>query len=48
MVTRRFREQYVDALTLYLHEQELAGLDILTDGRHQLIQRLTEFLEQVG
>jgi 5-methyltetrahydropteroyltriglutamate--homocysteine methyltransferase len=32
MVTRRFREQYVDALTLYLHEQELAGLDILTDG----------------
>jgi 5-methyltetrahydropteroyltriglutamate--homocysteine methyltransferase len=32
MVTRRFREQYEDALTCYLRDQELAGLDILTDG----------------
>jgi 5-methyltetrahydropteroyltriglutamate--homocysteine methyltransferase len=32
MVTTRFREQYVDALSVYLSEQELAGLDILTDG----------------
>ncbi len=32
MVTTRFREQYVDALTVYLSEQELAGLDIVTDG----------------
>src|ERR687887_1763839 len=32
MVTSRFREQYVDALTVYLREQELAGLDIVTDG----------------
>ena len=32
MVNRRFREQYEDALTVYLRDQELAGLDILTDG----------------
>src|SRR5687768_16068154 len=32
MVLSRFREQYVDALAVYLREQELAGLDILTDG----------------
>ena len=28
----RFREQYVDALSVYLREQEVAGLDIVTDG----------------
>src|SRR5437763_13896363 len=32
MVSRRFREQYEDALTCYLRDQDLAGLDILTDG----------------
>jgi 5-methyltetrahydropteroyltriglutamate--homocysteine methyltransferase len=32
MVQTRFREQYVDALSVYLKEQELAGLDIVTDG----------------
>lgn len=32
MVNRRFREQYEDALTCYLRDQELAGLDIVTDG----------------
>src|SRR5437879_1218916 len=32
MVGRPFREQYVDALTVYLRDQELAGLDICTDG----------------
>lgn len=32
MVSRSFREQYVDALTVYLRNQELAGLDICTDG----------------
>jgi 5-methyltetrahydropteroyltriglutamate--homocysteine methyltransferase len=32
MVTTRFREQYVDALSVYLTEQEAAGLDIVTDG----------------
>src|SRR5579862_1495698 len=32
MVISRFREQYVDALSVYLREQETAGLDILTDG----------------
>ncbi|MFQ5974659.1 MAG: hypothetical protein ACE5Q3_20230 [Alphaproteobacteria bacterium] len=32
MVNSRFREQYVDALSVYLREQELAGLDICTDG----------------
>ena len=32
MVNNHFREQYVDAVSVYIHEQELAGLDILTDG----------------
>src|SRR5947208_1584803 len=32
MVGRPYREQYVDALTVYLRDQELAGLDICTDG----------------
>src|SRR3984893_5464364 len=32
MVISRFREQYVDALSVYLREQEIAGLDIVTDG----------------
>src|SRR5213080_3742498 len=32
MVSRRFREQYEDALTCFLRDQELAGLDICTDG----------------
>jgi len=32
MVTTKFREQYVDALSVYLTEQEVAGLDIVTDG----------------
>ncbi len=32
MVSRRFREQYVDTLCCYLRDQELAGLDIVTDG----------------
>jgi len=32
MVSRRYREQYVDTLSCYLRDQELAGLDILTDG----------------
>lgn len=32
MVNNQFREQYVDTVSVYLHEQEIAGLDILTDG----------------
>jgi hypothetical protein len=32
MVISRFLEQYVDALSVYLREQEVAGLDIVTDG----------------
>jgi 5-methyltetrahydropteroyltriglutamate--homocysteine methyltransferase len=32
MVISRFREQYTDALSVYLREQETAGLDICTDG----------------
>ena len=32
MVDIEFRDQYIDALTVYLHQQELAGLDIVTDG----------------
>jgi 5-methyltetrahydropteroyltriglutamate--homocysteine methyltransferase len=32
MVYTRFREQYTDALSIYTKEQELSGLDIVTDG----------------
>jgi 5-methyltetrahydropteroyltriglutamate--homocysteine methyltransferase len=32
MVSRRYREQYVDAVSCYVRDQELAGLDIVTDG----------------
>jgi 5-methyltetrahydropteroyltriglutamate--homocysteine methyltransferase len=32
MVYTRFREQYTDALSVYMKEQELSGLDIVTDG----------------
>src|SRR3974390_1283900 len=32
MVNNQFREQYTDAVSVYLHEQETAGLDIVTDG----------------
>jgi 5-methyltetrahydropteroyltriglutamate--homocysteine methyltransferase len=32
MVSRRFREQYEDAVTCFIRDQELAGLDIVTDG----------------
>jgi len=32
MVETRFREQYEDALAVYLSEQTIAGLDIVTDG----------------
>ncbi len=32
MVDIAFRDQYLDAVMVYLHQQELAGLDIVTDG----------------
>jgi 5-methyltetrahydropteroyltriglutamate--homocysteine methyltransferase len=32
MVGTAFREQYGDTVSVYLHEQEIAGLDIATDG----------------
>ena len=32
MVDRTYREQYTDAVSSYLRDQETAGLDILTDG----------------
>jgi 5-methyltetrahydropteroyltriglutamate--homocysteine methyltransferase len=32
MVDIEFRDQYTDALSVYLRQQELAGLDIVTDG----------------
>jgi 5-methyltetrahydropteroyltriglutamate--homocysteine methyltransferase len=32
MVNSRFREQYTDAVSAYLRDQEIAGLDICTDG----------------
>src|SRR3989442_4477268 len=32
MVISRFRQQYVDALSVYLREQETAGLGTVADG----------------
>ena len=32
MVERTYREQYLDAVSAYLRDQETAGLDIVTDG----------------
>ncbi|MCZ6603929.1 MAG: cobalamin-independent methionine synthase II family protein [Alphaproteobacteria bacterium] len=32
MMNARYREQYTDTVSVYLREQELAGLDICTDG----------------
>jgi 5-methyltetrahydropteroyltriglutamate--homocysteine methyltransferase len=32
MLNARFREQYEDAVSVYLRAQEMAGLDIVTDG----------------
>jgi 5-methyltetrahydropteroyltriglutamate--homocysteine methyltransferase len=32
MVERRYREQYLDAVAVYMRDQEVAGLDIVTDG----------------
>src|SRR2546426_3012469 len=32
MANNKFREQYTDALACYLTDQEVAGLDIVTDG----------------
>src|SRR5262245_20035991 len=32
MTNAGFREQYTDALAVYLKDQEIAGLDICTDG----------------
>jgi 5-methyltetrahydropteroyltriglutamate--homocysteine methyltransferase len=32
MVDRTYREQYLDAAACYLRDQEIAGLDIVTDG----------------
>ena len=32
MVTNQFRDQYTDAVMIYLKQQELAGLDIVSDG----------------
>ena len=32
MVDRMYREQYLDAASAYIRDQEVAGLDIVTDG----------------
>jgi len=32
MTNNKFREQYTDALSCYLRDQEVAGLDVVTDG----------------
>ena len=39
MVSRRYREQYIDTLSCYLRDQELAGLDILHRRRLPLRRR---------
>ena len=41
MTNSEYREQYVDAVSVYLRDQECAGLDIVTDGD-------CHFDEQVG
>ena len=33
MVNTQFRDQYIDAVSIHLHEQETAGLDIVTSTR---------------
>ncbi|HEX6997378.1 MAG TPA: cobalamin-independent methionine synthase II family protein [Gammaproteobacteria bacterium] len=38
MVESRFREQYEDTLAVYINEQTIAGLDILTDGDARFTQ----------
>jgi 5-methyltetrahydropteroyltriglutamate--homocysteine methyltransferase len=38
MVETRFREQYEDALAVYLNQQEIAGLDIFSDGDARFTQ----------
>src|SRR5262249_61554103 len=38
MVSRRYREQYVDALTTYLRDQEQAGVGLLTDGGLRVVE----------
>ena len=32
MIDRAYREQYLDAVSTYIRDQEVAGLDIVTDG----------------
>ena len=39
MVDARFREQYTDAVSAYIRDQETAGLDIFTDGDARLRRR---------
>jgi 5-methyltetrahydropteroyltriglutamate--homocysteine methyltransferase len=38
MVETRFREQYEDALAVYLNQQDIAGLDIFSDGDARFTQ----------
>ncbi len=38
MVETKFREQYEDALAVYLNQQTIAGLDILSDGDARFTQ----------
>ena len=38
MVETKFREQYEDALAVYLNQQMVAGLDILSDGDARFTQ----------
>ena len=43
MVDSRYREQYEDAVAVYLNAQRLAGLDILTDGDAHYDQQVAGF-----
>ena len=43
MVDIQYREQYEDAVTVYLNAQRLAGLDILTDGDAHYDQQVAGF-----
>ena len=41
MVNSRFREQYEDAVSCFLRAQEIAGLDICTDGDAHYDEQVT-------
>ena len=44
MVDRAYREQYLDAVSVYMRDQEVAGLDVVTELRVQLRGHVDEVL----